>query len=200
MDDQNVEDQYLEVATTRPETLLGDTALAVNPEDKRYQNFIGKYVKVPFVNREIPIVGDSHVDMSFGTGCVKVTPAHDPNDFQIGKRNNLKQINIMNKDGTLNNNAGKFENLDRFQARKQIIQELDDIGLLTKIENYTHTVPFSDRGKVPIEPLLSTQWFLKMENISSDCLDKLNLNEPNFIPLRGKRYIKIGYPTLMIGV
>ena len=190
MDDQNVEDQYLEVATTRPETLLGDTAVAVNPEDKRYQNLIGKYVKVPFVNREIPIVGDSHVDMSFGTGCVKVTPAHDPNDFQIGKRNNLKQINIMNKDGTLNNNAGKFENLDRFQARKQIIQELDDIGLLTKIENYTHTVPFSDRGKVPIEPLLSTQWFLKMENISSDCLDKLNSNEPNFIPLRWQKVYK----------
>ena len=190
MDDQNDEDQYLEVATTRPETLLGDTAVAVNPDDKRYQNLIGKYVKVPFVNRDIPIVGDSHVDMSFGTGCVKVTPAHDPNDFQIGKRNNLKQINIMNKDGTLNSNAGKFENLDRFQARKEIIQELDNIGLLTKIENYTHTVPFSDRGKVPIEPLLSTQWFLKMENISSDCLDKLNSNEPNFIPLRWQKVYK----------
>ncbi len=186
----NLKDKYLEVATTRPETLLGDTALAVNPEDKRYKNLIGRHVKVPFVDREIPIISDSHVDMNFGTGCVKVTPAHDPNDFQIGKRNNLRQINIMNKDGTLNNNAGKFKNLDRFQARKLIIQELDDLGLLTRIEKYTHTVPFSERGKVPIEPLLSTQWFLKMENISSDCLDKLAYNEPNFIPLRWQKVYK----------
>ncbi len=181
---------YLEVATTRPETLLGDTAVAVNPLDKRYQNFIGMKVKVPFVNRDIPVVGDSHVDMEFGTGCVKVTPAHDANDFEIGKRNNLKQINIMNKDGTLNENAGKFQNLDRYVARKQIISELDSIGLLTKIEEYKHTVPFSDRGKVPIEPLLSTQWFLKMENISKECLEKNNLEQPNFIPKRWQKVYK----------
>ncbi len=181
---------YLEVATTRPETLLGDTAVAVNPLDKRYQNFIGMKVKVPFVDRDIPVVGDSHVDMEFGTGCVKVTPAHDANDFEIGKRNNLKQINIMNKDGTLNDNAGKFQHLDRYVARKQIISELDSIGLLTKIEEYKHTVPFSDRGKVPIEPLLSTQWFLKMDNISRECLEKNNLEQPNFIPKRWQKVYK----------
>ena len=181
---------YLEVATTRPETLLGDTAVAVNPLDKRYQNFIGMKVKVPFVDRDIPVVGDSHVDMEFGTGCVKVTPAHDANDFEIGKRNNLKQINIMNKDGTLNDNAGKFQNLDRYVARKQIISELDSIGLLTKIEEYKHTVPFSDRGKVPIEPLLSTQWFLRMDNISRECLEKNNLEQPNFIPKRWQKVYK----------
>ena len=145
-------DKYLEVATTRPETLLGDTAVAVNPDDDRYKKFIGVKVKVPFVDREIPIIADSHVDKDFGTGCVKVTPAHDPNDFAIGKRHNLKQINVMNKDGTLNINAGIFQNLDRYEARKKIIKELDNLGLLTKIEDYKHTVPFSARGKVPIEP------------------------------------------------
>ena len=147
-------------------------------------------VKVPFVDRDIPVVGDSHVDMEFGTGCVKVTPAHDANDFEIGKRNNLKQINIMNKDGTLNDNAGKFQHLDRYVARKQIISELNSIGLLTKIEEYKHTVPFSDRGKVPIEPLLSTQWFLKMDNISRECLEKNNLEQPNFIPKRWQKVYK----------
>ncbi len=181
---------YLEVATTRPETLLGDTAVAVNPNDERYKKFIGKEVMVPFINRPIPVVGDLHVDMEFGTGCVKVTPAHDPNDFEIGKRNHLKQINIMNKDGTLNNNAGKFKNLDRFIARQRIIKELDEIGLLTRVEEHKHTVPFSDRGKVPIEPLLSTQWFLKMKNISKDCLEKLSLEEPNFIPNRWEKVYK----------
>ena len=178
---------FLEVATTRPETLLGDTAVAVNPEDQRYKQFIGMQVKIPFINRCIPIIGDSHVDMNFGTGCVKVTPAHDSNDFEIGKRHNLEQINIMNKDGTLNKNAGKFESLDRFIARKKIIQELDEIGLLTKIEDYTHTVPFSDRGKVPIEPLISTQWFLRMDQISSECLKELNLGKPSFIPKRWEK-------------
>ena len=183
-------DNYLEVATTRPETLLGDTAVAVNPDDHRYKKYIGKTVKVPFVDREIPVIADSHVDKEFGTGCVKVTPAHDINDFAIGKRNKLRQINIMNKDGTLNANAGKFQNLDRYEARKKIITELDSLGLLTKIEDYKHTVPFSDRGKVPIEPLLSTQWFLKMKNISSDCLMKLEGKKPNFIPRRWEKVYK----------
>ena len=189
-DNEEQSSDFLEVATTRPETLLGDTAVAVNPNDERYKKFIGKKVIVPFVKRPIPIVGDLHVDMEFGTGCVKVTPAHDPNDFEIGKRNNLSQINIMNKDGTLNKNGGKFENLDRFEARKTIIKELDEIGLLTRIEEYQHTVPFSDRGKVPIEPLLSTQWFLKMDDISKECLDKLNDDEPKFIPIRWKKVYK----------
>jgi len=189
-DQGQILDEYLEVATTRPETLLGDTALAVNPNDERYKKYIDKKVKVPFVDREIPVISDIHVDKDFGTGCVKVTPAHDPNDFAIGKRNNLKQINIMNKDGTLNINAGKFQDLDRFEARKQIIKELDTLGLLTKIENYKNTVPFSDRGKVPIEPLLSTQWFLKMDNISSSCLKELDSKKPTFIPQRWEKVYK----------
>tara|TARA_B100000963_G_scaffold37221_1_gene27734 strand:- start:9967 stop:12723 length:2757 start_codon:yes stop_codon:yes gene_type:complete len=186
----NLLSSFLEVATTRPETLLGDTAVAVNPADKRYQKFIGMRVRVPFVERDIPVIGDSHVDMNFGTGCVKVTPAHDPNDFEIGKRNHLQQINIMNKDGTLNENAGKFHKLDRYLAREKIISELDTIGLLTKIEEYRHTVPFSDRGKVPIEPLLSTQWFLKMKNISKQCLEKNNSGQPSFIPKRWQKVYK----------
>jgi len=183
-------DKYLEVATTRPETLLGDTAVAVNPDDDRYKEFIGIKVKVPFVEREIPIIADSHVDKDFGTGCVKVTPAHDPNDFAIGKRHNLKQINVMNKDGTLNINAGKFQNLDRYEARKKIIKELDNLGLLTKIEDYKHTVPFSDRGKVPIEPLLSTLWFLKMDAISQGCLNEIDSKKPSFIPTRWEKVYK----------
>ena len=183
-------DKYLEVATTRPETLLGDTAVAVNPDDDRYKEFIGVKVKVPFVDREIPIIADSHVDKDFGTGCVKVTPAHDPNDFAIGKRHNLKQINVMNKDGTLNINAGIFQNLDRYEARKKIIKELDNLGLLTKIEDYKHTVPFSDRGKVPIEPLLSTQWFLKMDDISQGCLNEIYSKKPSFIPPRWEKVYK----------
>ncbi len=183
-------DKYLEVATTRPETLLGDTAVAVNPDDDRYKEFIGVKVKVPFVDREIPIIADSHVDKDFGTGCVKVTPAHDPNDFAIGKRHNLKQINVMNKDGTLNINAGIFQNLDRYEARKKIIKELDNLGLLTKIEDYKHTVPFSDRGKVPIEPLLSTQWFLKMDDISQGCLNEIGSKKPSFIPPRWEKVYK----------
>tara|TARA_Y100000589_G_scaffold276805_1_gene271459 strand:- start:1016 stop:3772 length:2757 start_codon:yes stop_codon:yes gene_type:complete len=181
---------YLEVATTRPETLLGDTALAVNPNDKRYKKFIGMKVRVPFVNRDIPVIGDLHVDMEFGTGCVKVTPAHDPNDFAIGKRNNLEQINIMNKDGTLNENAGEFQNLERFVAREKVIRSLEEIGLLIKIENYKHTVPFSERGKVPIEPLLSTQWFLKMESLSLGCLEQNKFEKPNFIPKRWQKVYK----------
>jgi len=183
-------DKYLEVATTRPETLLGDTAVAVNPDDDRYKEFIGVKVKVPFVDREIPIIADSHVNKDFGTGCVKVTPAHDPNDFAIGKRHNLKQINVMNKDGTLNINAGIFQNLDRYEAREKIIKELDNLGLLTKIEDYKHTVPFSDRGKVPIEPLLSTQWFLKMDEISKGCLNEIDSKKPSFIPPRWEKVYK----------
>ncbi len=188
--DGSLSSNYLEIATTRPETLLGDTAVAVNPLDKRYQKFIGMKVRLPFVDRDIPVVADSHIDMDFGTGCVKVTPAHDVNDFEIGKRNNLEQINIMNKDGTLNENAGKFKTLDRYVARELIIKELDELGLLTKIEEYTHTVPFSDRGKVAIEPLLSTQWFLKMDDISKSCLEKNNNEKPNFIPKKWQKVYK----------
>ena len=152
----------MEVATTRPETMLGDTAVAVNPEDSRYKDLIGKTLNLPIMNREIPIIADELVDPAFGTGCVKVTPAHDPNDFEMGKRHNLPFINIMNKDGTLNDNAGEFQGQDRFVARKNVVSRLEVENLLIKVEEYKHTVPYSDRGKVPVEPLLSTQWFVKI--------------------------------------
>ena len=179
---------YLEVATTRPETMLGDTGVAVNPNDERYKDYIGKTVTLPIVGREIPIIGDEFVDMDFGTGCVKVTPAHDPNDFEMGKRHNLPMINIMNKDGSLNENAGEFQGQDRFVARKNVVKKLEELGNLVKIEDYRHSVPYSDRGKVPIEPLLSTQWFVKIEPLSNKALAALdNENSPNYVPDRWKK-------------
>ncbi|MGL5871191.1 MAG: valine--tRNA ligase [Xenococcaceae cyanobacterium] len=176
---------YVEVATTRPETMLGDTAVAVNPKDDRYKNLIGKMVKLPIIGREIPIIADEFVDREFGTGCVKVTPAHDPNDFEMGQRHQLPFINIMNKDGTLNENAGEFIGQDRFVARKNIVARLETEGVLVKIENYKHTVPYSDRGKVPVEPLLSTQWFVRIESLSKNALTCLDdENSPRFVPDR----------------
>ncbi|MFB2920143.1 valine--tRNA ligase [Aerosakkonema funiforme] len=176
---------YLEVATTRPETMLGDTAVAVNPNDNRYKHLIGKTVTLPIMNREIPIIGDELVEMEFGTGCVKVTPAHDPNDFEMGKRHNLPFINIMNKNGSLNENAGPFVGQDRFVARKNVVQRLEDDGFLVKIEDYKHTVPYSDRGKVAIEPLLSTQWFVKIRPMADQALQFLDeKNSPEFVPQR----------------
>ncbi|WP_293354270.1 MULTISPECIES: valine--tRNA ligase [unclassified Microcoleus] len=176
---------YLEVATTRPETMLGDTGVAVNPQDDRYKHLIGKTVTLPIVDREIPIFADELVDATFGTGCVKVTPAHDPNDFEMGKRHNLPFINIMNKDGTLNENAGEFQGQDRFVARKNVIKRLETDGVLVKIEDYKHTVPYSERGKVPVEPLLSTQWFVKIDPLSQRALEALDQNNsPVFVPER----------------
>jgi valyl-tRNA synthetase len=176
---------YVEVATTRPETMLGDTAVAVNPKDPRYQKLVGKTVTLPIMNREIPIVADELVDPEFGTGCVKVTPAHDPNDFEMGNRHQLPFINIMNKDGTLNENAGTFEGQDRFVAREGVVQRLETDGFLVKIEDYQHSVPYSDRGKVPIEPLLSTQWFVKIESLAKTALEFLDdRNSPQFVPHR----------------
>ena len=179
---------YLEVATTRPETMLGDTGVAVNPNDERYKDLIGQTITLPIVGREIPVIGDEFVDMDFGTGCVKVTPAHDPNDFEMGKRHNLPMINIMNKDGSLNENAGEFQGQDRFVARKNVVKKLEELGNLVKIEDYRHSVPYSDRGKVPVEPLLSTQWFVKIEPLSSKALAFLdNDNSPNYVPDRWKK-------------
>jgi valyl-tRNA synthetase len=176
---------YVEVATTRPETMLGDTAVAVNPKDERYQALIGKTLTLPLVGREIPVIGDELVDAEFGTGCVKVTPAHDPNDFEMGQRHNLPMINIMNKDGSLNENAGDFVGLDRFDARKAVVAKLEEVGALVKIEPYHHSVPFSDRGKVPVEPLLSTQWFVKIRPLADKALDALdNHQSPRFVPER----------------
>ncbi len=176
---------YVEVATTRPETMLGDTAVAVNPNDDRYKHLIGKTLTLPIMNRQIPIVADEFVDATFGTGCVKVTPAHDPNDFEMGQRHNLPFINIMNKDGTLNENAGEFQGQDRFVARKNVVQRLEADGFLVKVEDYKHSVPYSDRGKVPVEPLLSTQWFVKIRPLADQTLEFLDQeNSPQFVPQR----------------
>jgi valyl-tRNA synthetase len=176
---------YVEVATTRPETMLGDTAVAVNPNDDRYKQIIGKTLTLPIMGREIPIIADELVDPQFGTGCVKVTPAHDLNDFEMGKRHQLPFINIMNKDGTLNENAGDFAGQDRFVARKNVVSRLEEDGFLVKIEPYRHTVPYSDRGKVPVEPILSTQWFVKIESLAQKALKFLEeKNSPRFVPDR----------------
>jgi valyl-tRNA synthetase len=176
---------YLQVATTRPETMLGDTGVAVNPQDPRYRHLIGKTVTLPIMGREIPIIADELVDLQFGTGCVKVTPAHDPKDFEMGKRHNLAFINIMNLDGSLNENAGIFAGQDRFVARKNVVKKLDEDGFLVKIEAYRHSVPYSDRGKVPVEPLLSTQWFVKIEPLATKALTCLDQeNSPRFVPER----------------
>jgi valyl-tRNA synthetase len=176
---------YVEVATTRPETMLGDTAVAVNPNDDRYRHLINKTLKLPIIGREIPVIGDELVDPAFGTGCVKVTPAHDPNDFEMGQRHQLPFINIMNKDGSLNENAGPFHGQDRFVARKNVVQRLEADGFLVKVEDYKHTVPYSDRGKVPTEPLLSTQWFVKIRPLAERALEFLeNNNSPEFVPQR----------------
>jgi valyl-tRNA synthetase len=179
---------HVEVATTRPETMLGDTGVAVNPNDERYKNLIGKTITLPIVGREIPIFADELVDPEFGTGCVKVTPAHDPNDFEMGNRHQLPFINIMNKDGTLNENAGIFAGQDRYVARENVVKKLEEDGFLIKIENYSHAVPYSDRGKVPVEPLLSTQWFVKIDPLSQKALKFLDEeNSPNFVPERWKK-------------
>ena len=176
---------YVEVATTRPETMLGDTAVAVNPNDERYKDLIGKTLTLPIMNREIPIIADELVDPTFGTGCVKVTPAHDLNDFEMGQRHNLPFINIMNKDGTLNENAGPFQGQDRFVARKNVVSRLEADGFLVKVEDYKHTVPYSERGKVPVEPLLSTQWFVKIRPLADRALEFLDQkNSPQFVPQR----------------
>ena len=175
---------HLEVATTRPETLLGDTAVAVNPKDPRYAELAGQTLTLPLVGREIPIVADDHVDAEFGTGCVKVTPAHDPNDFAIGQRHNLPLITVMAKDGSMNEAAGRFAGLDRFEARQAVVAAMEAEGFLVKVEDYRHSVPFSDRGKVPVEPLLSTQWFVKTEPLAARCREALEQADPRFVPER----------------
>jgi len=175
---------HLEVATTRPETLLGDTAVAVNPKDPRYAALVGQSLTLPLVGRQIPIVADDHVEADFGTGCVKVTPAHDPNDFAIGQRHQLPLITVMAKDGSMNEAAGRFAGLDRFEARKAVVAAMEAEGFLVKVEPYRHSVPFSDRGKVPVEPLLSTQWFVKTEPLAARCRQALENADPRFVPER----------------
>lgn len=173
---------YLQVATVRPETIFGDTAVAVNPNDERYKHLIGTNVRVPLCDRLIPIVGDDYADPAFGTGCVKITPAHDPNDFLVGGRHNLEMINTINPDGTLNELTGKFNAMERFAARKAILEELKEKELIEKIEDYTHNVGFSQRGGEPVEPYLSDQWFVKMAPLAQDALKVVQSGEVKFYP------------------
>ncbi len=176
--------RFLEFATTRPETMLGDTACAVNPEDPRYKDLIGKKVMLPIVNRPIPIVGDEHADMEAGTGVVKITPAHDPNDFEVGKRHNLPIINILNDDATINKNGGKFEGMDRYEARKAIVKELDEMGLLVEIEDLTHNVGTHDRCGTTVEPMVKDQWFVNMSELIKPAIDGVKNGEITLLPKR----------------
>lgn len=175
-------EQYLAVATVRPETIFGDVAVAVNPNDERYKNLIGSTVIVPLVGREVKIIADDYADPTFGTGCVKITPAHDPNDFEIGLRHNLEQINTINPDGTLNELTGEYNTLDRFKARKLILEKLKELDLIEKIEDYTHNVGFSQRGGEAIEPYLSDQWFVKMKPLAEIALKPVENGEIKFHP------------------
>jgi len=175
----------IEIATTRPETMLGDTAVAVHPDDDRYKHLIGKTVILPITGREIPIVGDDYVDMEFGSGAVKITPAHDPNDFEIGNRHNLARILVMNEDGTMNKNAGKYEGMDRFECRKQIVKDLQELGVLFKIEEHMHSVGHSERSNAIVEPYLSTQWFVKMGPLAKAAIElQKKEDKVHFVPER----------------
>jgi valyl-tRNA synthetase len=184
------EDGFVQLATTRPETMLGDSAIAVNPDDERYAHLVGKNVILPIVNKEIPVVADKYVDKEFGTGVVKITPAHDPNDFEVGLRHDLPQINVMNDDGTINENGGKYEGMDRYEVRKLIIKELEEEGLLVKIEDHTHNVGMHDRCSCVIEPLIKQQWFLKMDELAKPAIEALKSGKLKFVPERyGKTYL-----------
>lgn len=178
------EGRFVEIATTRPETLLGDTAVAVNPEDERYQDIIGKMLKLPLTDREIPVIADSYVDKEFGTGCVKITPAHDPNDFEVGKRHNLEEINIMNDDATINDLGGKYAGMDRYEARKAMLKDLEDLGLLVKVVPHTHMVGTHDRCKTTVEPLIKPQWFVKMAEMAKPAKQAVIDGKLKLIPER----------------
>ncbi len=179
-------DKYLEVATTRPETLFGDTAVAVNPKDERYQDLVGKYVILPIVGKKIPIIADVHADPTFGTGIVKITPAHDPNDFEVGNRHGLERIKVINEDGTMNENALKYQGMDRFVAREELVKDLKEKDLLIKIEPIKHAVGHSERTNAIVEPYLSKQWFVKMDGLSKKVLENQKNKETkvNFVPAR----------------
>ena len=184
------EGRFVEIATTRPETMLGDTAVAVNPDDERYTDIIGKKLLLPIVNREIPVIADPYVDKEFGTGCVKITPAHDPNDFEVGKRHNLAEINILNDDATINANGGIYEGMDRYEARKAIVAKLDELGLLVKVVEHVHNVGTHDRCKTTVEPMIKPQWFVKMEEMAKPAIDALQSGRLKFVPESfGKTYM-----------
>ncbi|AUN12155.1 valine--tRNA ligase [Clostridium botulinum] len=177
-------DEYLEIATTRPETMLGDTAVAVNPKDERYAHLVGKTLMLPLVNREIPIVADDYVDMEFGTGAVKITPAHDPNDYQVGKRHNLPEINVMFDDGRINYKETRYHEMDRYEARKAIVEDLKNEGFLVKIKEHNHNVSCHDRCDTVIEPIISKQWFVKMEELAKPAIDVVKNKKVKFVPER----------------
>ncbi|MCD7867412.1 MAG: valine--tRNA ligase [Clostridiales bacterium] len=178
------EGRFVEIATTRPETLLGDTAVAVNPEDARYQDLIGKMLKLPLTDREIPVIADEYVDKEFGTGCVKITPAHDPNDFEVGKRHNLEEINILNDDATINSLGGKYAGMDRYQARAAIVEDLKAQGLLVKVVPHSHSVGTHDRCGTTVEPMIKPQWFVKMDEMAKAAILALKDGELEFVPSR----------------
>ena len=184
------EDRYVVVATTRPETMLGDVAVAVNPKDERYKDLVGKTLILPIVNREIPLVQDNYVELDFGTGAVKITPAHDPNDFEVGLRHNLPVIKTMNDDGTMNEEAGKYQGLDRFECRKQIVSDLEKLGLLEKTEAYAHNVGHCYRCSTIVEPIISKQWFVKMKPLAKPAIDVVKKKSIKFTP---ERFTKIYY-------
>ncbi len=182
------EEGFVELATTRPETMLGDTAVAVNPKDERYESLVGKTVLLPLVNKEIPIIADEYVDMEFGTGVVKITPAHDPNDFEVGARHDLPQVNIMNDNGTINELGGKYAGMDRYEARKEMLADLEAGGYLIKIEDHTHNVGTHDRCKTVVEPLIKKQWFVKMDELAKPAIECIKSKDLEFVP---DRYSKI---------
>lgn len=178
------EGRFVEIATTRPETLLGDTAVAVNPEDDRYKDLVGKMLKLPLTDREIPVIADAYVDQEFGTGCVKITPAHDPNDFEVGKRHNLPEINIMNDDATMNERCGKYAGMDRYEARAAMVADLEEQGLLVKVVPHTHAVGTHDRCHTTVEPMIKPQWFVRMKEMAQAAMDVLSTENLNFVPER----------------
>lgn len=177
-------DRFLEIATTRPETMLGDTAIAVHPDDERYKDIVGKNVLLPLVNREIPIVADYYVDKEFGTGAVKITPAHDPNDFEVGKRHNLSEINIMNDDATINELGGKYAGMERYEARKAIVSDLEEQGFLVKVEDHSHNVGTHERCGTTVEPLVKQQWFVRMEELAKPAIEAISNGDLKLIPER----------------
>ena len=177
-------DQFLEIATTRPETMLGDTAIAVHPDDSRYKDIVGKKALLPLVNREIPIVADHYVDKEFGTGAVKITPAHDPNDFEVGKRHGLPEINIMNDDATINKEGGVYAGMERYEARKAIVKDLEEQGYLVKVVPHSHNVGTHDRCRTTVEPLVKQQWFVRMEELAKPAIEAVKTGELKFVPER----------------
>ncbi|MCI8816350.1 MAG: valine--tRNA ligase [Angelakisella sp.] len=179
-----MEGQFIEIATTRPETMLGDTAVAVNPGDERYKHLVGKMLLLPLVNKEIPLIADEYVEQEFGTGCVKITPAHDPNDYEVGLRHSLPVINIMNEDGTINQNGGRYAGMDRYAARKAIVAELEAQGYLVRVEDYSHNVGCCYRCGTTVEPLISKQWFVKMEPLAKPAIEAVRSGETRFVPER----------------